>query len=65
MKRIYYKGSKYLIPNNFKYIAMDENGSVWCYENKPIKQGSGYFAQGNKLLCDRTGYDWENSLEKV
>lgn len=65
MKTINYCGMTFEVEDHFKYIAMDKNGSVWCYENKPIKQGSGYFAQGNKLLCDRTGYDWENSLEEI
>lgn len=45
------------IDGKYKYMARDEDGSLWLYERKPIKNGAGYWA-----------IDWEDHLgakEKV
>ena len=65
MKTVIYNGKKYIVPFEYKYVAMDYNGSVWFYKNEPFRQGSGYTAQGDKLRADCISYNWENSLEKV
>ena len=60
-----------LIERGYKYIARDEDGTIYAFSRKPIKQGKVWsfdiaFDDGNKLKdislvsCIFTDIEWEN-----
>lgn len=42
MKTINYRGMTFKVDERFKYIATDDDGSVWVYEFKP-EYNHGYY----------------------
>lgn len=64
-KLIVYREEEYQVPNWVKYVATDENGVVWGYEEKPSSwEFSGdWQAKGRYVKIYSPDLDWENSLE--
>ena len=72
-RKVEYFGKAITIPKNHKYIAADEDGSVFSYVEKPI-QFAGIWdnsfwhsevykkVKGVRMDFEGTPEDWENSL---
>lgn len=41
MKTVQFKGSSYEVPDYTKWLAMDDDGEVYAYSNKPTKGATG------------------------
>ena len=69
MKTVKYRGNEYNIPEWVSYIATDENGGVWGFEDKPYSSRGYWLNREQCGKCKRIGSlnidNWENSLEKV
>lgn len=62
--------NKHLIPGWARWIAMDENGSWWCYEAEPHQHDRGWYENevGTSQQIDRPAVkppDWRESLQKL
>lgn len=43
MKKVLFQGSEYLVPEEYKYIAKDDDGYVYAYLNEPVYKGTGWY----------------------
>ena len=65
-KEIIFEGATYKVPVWVKFVAKDEDGQVYAYENKPaplldawgITKGKAFYVSGGND-------DWDESLTKV
>lgn len=68
MKTVKYQGKKFEVSDWVRYIAIDEDGSMWGFENKPelnIYEDMWITSFGRYEQISDTFNYWENSLEKV
>lgn len=36
MKKVLFQGNEYNVPDNYKFIAKDNDGQVYVYERRPV-----------------------------
>lgn len=68
MKTINYCGMTFEVEDHFKYIATDDDGSIWVFEREPE-----YDFEIGEWLTNGGGYQWldrnfkqaEDSLENI
>lgn len=68
MKVINYRGITAEVEDWVNFIATDEDGEIWGFENKPSVNmyGSMWLERTGRFdRVNNTFSDWENSLEKV
>lgn len=66
MKQINYRGMTLEVEDWVNYVATDEDGEIWGYENDPIRDVEDWFSvDGNAMVIDLYVLGWEQSLEKV
>lgn len=58
-----------MIDEKWKWAAMDEDGEVWFYKEKPYNTGEGWHIDSwgyilNILAIDTDGIDWRKSLTR-
>lgn len=58
-----------MIDKEWKWAAMDEEGDVWFYKEKPYNTGDCWYAGSwgytlNLLAIDTDGIDWRKSLTR-
>jgi hypothetical protein len=51
-------------PKWANYIAMDEDGTWWWFENEPHKTGNGWDYGDISRLASAEGLDWQETLER-
>lgn len=75
-KRVNYFGIPIYVPKGFKWLAMDEDGTIWAYTHKPriltetfsLPQLAALFGQSSAEIVgyvDHYKGDWRKSLIKV
>lgn len=64
MKAVTYFDMQLYIPDWAKFIAQDDDGTIWCYELQPNKEGRIW--RVNMGECEQIGYSAPKStLMKV
>jgi len=57
------------LPQWARWIAMDEDGSCWCYEAEPHQHDSGWYenevGRVGRLNWRIENLSWKSSLQKV
>lgn len=49
-------------PEWAKYVAMDENGDVWAYENQPYIDGNQWYSKGRMEIILHKVPTWRDTL---
>ena len=64
---IEYNDRQYQVPKWASYIAMDEDGAVFCYQDKPQLLNVEWDDKGCRLreIHEVPNGDWKDSLMKV
>lgn len=68
MKTITYRGEQYEVEDWVNFVAMDFNGDIFAFENKPEKDDFGEWINNKGGQVSRIDYienGWSESLEKV
>lgn len=66
MKQINYRGTTVEVEDWVNYVATDQDGAVWLFENIPYKDADEWInIDGNIAPVDMCVLHWEQSLEKV
>ncbi|UIB81320.1 hypothetical protein [Flyfo podovirus Tbat2_2] len=65
MKIITYRGEQYEVEDWVNFVAMDADGDIYAYENKPERNTINWTFRGTACLIGTEPVDWEGSLEKV
>lgn len=68
MKTVKYQGKEFEVSDWVNFIATDEDGSIWGFENKPklnIDKDMWSTSFGRFKQVSDTFNDWENSLEEI
>lgn len=66
MKTVNYRGMTVEVEDYVNFIAMDKDGQIIGYENKPIADCDQWIVNSGMWEVITTfTTDWENSLEKV
>lgn len=67
MKTITYRGEEYFAPDWANFVAMDGDGNVYAFENKPVENNFGQWevTTGGCEFIGCIEINWRDSLEKV
>ena len=64
MKTVTYFDMQLYIPDWAKFIATDDDGTIWCYDYQPNKEGRFWYV--DKGNCEHVGYvESQSTLMKV
>lgn len=67
MKTITYRGEEYIVEDWANFVAMDGDGDIFAFENKPKENNFGQWeaATGDFEFIGKVGINWRDSCEEV
>jgi hypothetical protein len=66
MVKITYKGEVFVIPEEAKYLAIDEDGALYYHKGFPRRRGREWFSPDYEFIAQVCDFgDWKETLEEV